>query len=345
MSTLFSVLVPVYNVEKYLAECIESVLSQTYAHFELILVDDGSTDNSGKICDEYAAKDDRIAVIHQENQGLIMARRKGIAAAKGVFFLFLDSDDYWDASLLQTVNQTVHEYHCDMVLYNFKCVSESGAFISEFHSPLTDKAVFTKENSEPFYQALICGAINSLCIKAVSRNIIDNRDYTLYRHIKNGEDLLQTLPLIASAKKIIYLNQSLYNYRNNPESITRGYVHQRYTDIMTVRNLLLQFLIDKGLNNKENMELYHTVNLQYIIGLEYGTVNLNIPFREKKSALELMRSHPAYSEALKYKNNALLSKFQRQWLALSKARFYFILHLMSKGSSLKNFLNSGKTVF
>jgi glycosyltransferase involved in cell wall biosynthesis len=75
-----------------------------------------------------------------------MARRNGIAASKGSYLLFLDSDDYWDSNLLGTVNQTVDEYHCDMILYNFKCVSEHSEFISEYHSPLTDKAVYTKDN-------------------------------------------------------------------------------------------------------------------------------------------------------------------------------------------------------
>ena len=91
---LFSVIVPVYNVEEYLSKCIESVLGQTYTQFELILVNDGSTDNCGKICDEYAAKDRRIRVVHKENGGLVSARQKGAGEATGDYVCCLDGDDW-----------------------------------------------------------------------------------------------------------------------------------------------------------------------------------------------------------------------------------------------------------
>ena len=94
MEPMISVIIPVYNVEKYLARCIDSVLRQTYHNFEIILVDDGTPDRSGEICDEYAAKDARISVIHKENGGLSSARNAGIEAAKGQWLQFVDSDDY-----------------------------------------------------------------------------------------------------------------------------------------------------------------------------------------------------------------------------------------------------------
>lgn len=130
----FSVLIPVYNVENFITECIDSLLNQTYQNFEVILIDDGSTDSSGNICNEYVKKDKRIKVYHQTNQGLIMARRNSIAKASGDFCLFLDSDDYWDYDLLETINQIICEYDCDLVIYKYKRVSKKRVFISEAKS-------------------------------------------------------------------------------------------------------------------------------------------------------------------------------------------------------------------
>lgn len=98
---LVSVIVPVYNVEQYLEKCIDSIINQTYKNLEIILIDDGSTDSSGKICDSYAARDKRIKVIHQENGGLAVVRNIGVSAASGEYIMFVDSDDYIDTEIVQ----------------------------------------------------------------------------------------------------------------------------------------------------------------------------------------------------------------------------------------------------
>ena len=113
---LFSILVPVYNVEKYLKECIESVLKQTYTNYEVILINDGSTDNSGKICNDYAEKYSQIRVYHQENRGLMLARKQGILKASGKYCLFLDSDDYYAETLLEQVEKYINDHGFDITL-------------------------------------------------------------------------------------------------------------------------------------------------------------------------------------------------------------------------------------
>ncbi|MDR0422523.1 MAG: glycosyltransferase, partial [Proteiniphilum sp.] len=101
MNPMISVIVPVYNVEKYLRKCLESILAQTYTSFELLLVNDGSTDGSGQICDEYAQKDSRVQVFHQENKGVSRARNLGLERAKGKWVAFIDSDDWVDSTYLE----------------------------------------------------------------------------------------------------------------------------------------------------------------------------------------------------------------------------------------------------
>ena len=107
---LISVIVPVYNVEKYLAKCIDSIIAQTYTNLEILLVDDGATDSSGAICDEYAQKESRIRVIHKENGGLSDARNRGIAEARGEYLGFIDSDDYIDVDMYELLYNLIQKY-------------------------------------------------------------------------------------------------------------------------------------------------------------------------------------------------------------------------------------------
>ena len=122
---LVSVIIPVYNVEKYLRECLDSVLAQTYKNIEVILVDDGSTDSSGHICDEYLNVDDRIKVIHQQNAGLSEARNHGYDFATGVFVYFLDSDDWIQEETLSSLTQRIQDTNADIVFFDSKSFEDS----------------------------------------------------------------------------------------------------------------------------------------------------------------------------------------------------------------------------
>ena len=132
--TRISVIVPVYNVEKYLSRCVDSILNQTFTDFECILVDDGSPDNCGKICDEYAKKDKRVKVIHKQNGGLSDARNTGLDIAGGEYIYFLDSDDYVEYNLLEKLNDTICVCNAEMIVFGYKV--ENGGFHSVLHSQL-----------------------------------------------------------------------------------------------------------------------------------------------------------------------------------------------------------------
>lgn len=121
---LFSVVVPIFNVEMFLEECIKSVLKQTYTEFELILVDDGSTDESSSICDRYEKEDERIKVIHKSNQGLVSARKAGIAIAKGEYAVCLDSDDWLQKDHLLNLSRIIRKFSPDIICFNHTEVEE-----------------------------------------------------------------------------------------------------------------------------------------------------------------------------------------------------------------------------
>lgn len=318
MPILFSIIVPVYNTEKYLPQCIHSVLTQTYQNFELLLVDDGSADSSGNICDEYAAQDARVRVFHQVNQGHTMARRKGISEATGEYVLFLDSDDYWDSNLLETIHDTANRDHCDMILFRFRRVTDSGRVIAEKEAEFPNGTLFTKENRKPFYLALIDEAFNSLSLKAVRRNIIDNEDYSRYRHIKNGEDLLQTLPLVNAAESIVYLDRVLYNYRDNPSSITNNFNLQLLLDILEVRGVLREYLDRWNATEQAMLNLYYAKSLKCIVSCGYRLSNRSRSSKGKKEELSRLYSLPMYHEALQHYDRSCFPLSQRIAVALFK---------------------------
>ena len=137
-----SVIVPVYKVEKYLSKCIDSILAQTFTDFELILIDDGSPDRCGEICDEYAAKDSRIIVIHQQNKGVSAARNAGLEIAKGKYIGFVDSDDWIEPEMYQILIATANETASELVICGSKQRDESGAFL---RNDFPSKGVYDRE--------------------------------------------------------------------------------------------------------------------------------------------------------------------------------------------------------
>ena len=125
---LISIIVPVYNAERYLGHCLESIIGQTYKKIEIILLDDGSTDNSGKICDEYALKDNRVKVFHTENKGPSAARNKGIENSNGEFIFFVDADDFIKSNALDLLIGNYHQTKADIIIGDFKRVKNNVFF-------------------------------------------------------------------------------------------------------------------------------------------------------------------------------------------------------------------------
>jgi len=236
-SLKFSILVPVYKVEKYLAECIDSVLAQTYPNFELILVDDGSPDRSGDICEEYAARDGRIRVIHKENGGLMSARRCGIANAKGDYYVFLDSDDYIDARSLEILEKNIRETGADCVIYGIEWLKPGGTEHVRCHEDYCGRLISDK--AEALNIILNDSSYNSLCRKCVKRSCFDGRDFSPYFHISSGEDRLQSLEILENAGSFLFIREQLYFYRVNSGSITHTINYDGYTADFVVEELSL----------------------------------------------------------------------------------------------------------
>lgn len=220
-SPFFSVIIPVYNVEKYLHECVESVLAQTFKNIEIILVDDGSPDNCPKICDEYEKKNQCVKVIHKKNGGLSDARNYGINVAEGEYLLFLDSDDYWDdQDALKKVYHVINQQqNCDIVLFQAKLlypdgsmIQDNGHFIDEFNSmePMESLEYLSKNGL----------LIGSACSKVIRRAFLTEHNLFFKVGIKS-EDIDWIIRVADCLPKYLYTDQYFYIYRKGrSESIT-----------------------------------------------------------------------------------------------------------------------------
>ena len=217
----FTVVVPVYKAEAYLEACLETLAGQSFAQYEVILVDDGSPDNSGAICDAWQLRYPHMfRVIHQKNGGQVMARMAAVWEAKGEFLVFVDSDDMLRTDALEIIAGYIRRYQADMVIYNLAVDPDYSKRVGPVL--FEDGQVVTLEHSDKL-RKLLCGsfALNSMCRKAVRRCLVrSNWDFSSVAHIRNGEDLLQSLPIMESAKRIVYADQNLYFYRENPQSVT-----------------------------------------------------------------------------------------------------------------------------
>lgn len=220
MTPLLSVVVPIYNIEEYLKPCIDSICGQTYTNLEIILVDDGSTDSSGSICDCYAKKDARIKVIHKENGGLVSARKAGMRQANGELIANIDGDDWIAESMFEHMVRRLSEEDADVVQCAYKEGGLDGitrfpfAGVSNIDSQISDDIIATwLEDIVPFFTSQIFNKIYKRDIFCtIYENVPDEMSF--------GEDLYFYMMITNHIKKIVALEEALYYYRVRPDSIS-----------------------------------------------------------------------------------------------------------------------------
>lgn len=220
----FSILVPVYNVREYLEECLENLANQSFPDYEVVLVDDGSTDGSEGMCDAWQERfPERVRVIHQENRGLVLARSVGFQTARGRYFVIVDSDDVLHTDALRILHEYLTRYDADMVLYRASKKRDFSEPIREAH--FQDGELLSISTS-PELKRLMGSTfeMNSLWTKAFRREIADtDRDFSAVSHISEGDDLMFSLPVVERAERIVFCDRILYYYRVNPASVTNTF--------------------------------------------------------------------------------------------------------------------------
>lgn len=335
MSIKFSVLVPVYNVERYIHECIESVLRQTYTQFELILVDDGSSDRSGIICDEYAQKDSRIKVYHKKNQGLIHTRRYAISYASGDYYVFLDSDDTIKQDALAIIYNKIQKYDCDCIIYGLERV-ENGKVKSQTYDSI-EELIYDKRTI--YRKVFFSTEYNSLCRKAVKACVFHDVDYSPYYHLKYTEDLLQSLEIYKYSNAIAFIPDVLYEYRMNQSSITHG--SDRMIVDYTIRKRVLEFLRDESVFSDNDYNVYRDFCLNMVIGHILKFSLLHEDYKTIIKKFSEIREDTYYQEFLSagFSNCTFFSFRSIIFFLFSHKKYITLINLAKVGHLLKSIIH------
>lgn len=302
-----NVIVPIFNVEKYIRTCIESLINQTYKDFEIILVDDGSTDSCPVICDEYAAIDSRIKVIHKQNGGLVSARKAGLDYSTGKYVTFVDGDDWLDLTYIDKCNDIINKYQPDVVSFNaWFLATETEIMLSTVGNNY--EGVYDRQQLEnlvysnilysaPFYNF---GTAPSLCTKVIRRELLERYMSNMPENIRMGEDLVVSLPCILKANTIYFSNICGYYYRQNPTSITHTFDPMAPERVDSLIRTLKQELECYG--NEYHMQDQIAMYAVYIT--EFTVVSLIKGSRDLKNdlcQLEILWNNATVKRGKKYK--------------------------------------------
>ena len=294
MNTKISVIIPVYKVEPYIRQCLDSVVNQTYTNLEIIIIDDGSPDNCGDICDEYAENDARIKVIHKENGGLAAARNDGIKLATGNWISFVDSDDWLELNMYEKVVNKAKNSNADITLFSLYRETQKGA--ERVHAFSTD---FVSSDKSFIYQLQLLifdKQYNPICgvkewrqaapwDKFFKTSMIKKNNLTFPEHLKIKEDMIFNMNIFHYAKSVAFIDLPLYHFRANPMSITKRYTPNK---VDLEKNVYDEFML---LGQKYNLskEYYEALNVAMI----YNVVELGkqcfFHDEQKKSLLQNLK--------------------------------------------------------
>lgn len=326
MEPVFSVIVPIYKVEKYIHKCVDSILSQSYPDFELILVDDGSPDNCPSICDEYAEADERVHVIHKENGGLVSARNVGLKYASGDYVIYVDGDDWIVQETLETLwNKAISDKNPDMIVFNMiriyedredkdPCYVEEGLYEGErLQNEIIPYMMYDYRKS--FYHGILfpsCGG------KVIKREIMLEH-YCKDERIRMGEDNAFIFECLFYSKSVYFLTEYFYMYNHlNEGSIRHNYDAKRFQN----NKFLTEYITEHLFGISESVDAQINVFRAYWL--------IMAVFHEVKCKRPLLKAASHIRQEIK-ENNSLdgincraLPKSARMFITLLKVKAYGI---------------------
>ena len=294
-----SIIVPIYNMDQYLNRCLESIINQTYENIEIILINDGSKDNSLEICKNYAKKDNRIMIIDQKNSGVSSARNSGLDKATGEYLAFVDPDDWIDLNAIEKMVNFAETEKCDIAFFDYKINDEI-----KKSEKVKDK--YNKENLSDFVKLLISGEVPGYLWRLlIKKEIINNYRFKL--DLPMAEDLIFILEILKNVKSLSKSKEAVYNYFLTENSITRG--SDKYK-----RNLHNTFILNKYIKEiyPEYKEIANTKHLSEI-GLYLLKMHRD-GYDEKiiKEEFEFLVNNSNYQKIKENYNSNNLSKIDKK---------------------------------
>lgn len=295
----FSVLIPVYNVEKYLAECIDSVLNQTYNNYEIILADDGSADSSFEICRRYESEHENIRAYKKKNEGPLKTRLFLLSKAIGEYLVFLDSDDWLESRTLSAIEESLEEDNPDCVIINALEHRQNKKIL--WPTPATEKTII-EDKSAIARLVLFEHCYNPVWRKIVKRNLIEKEKYEQFYSVFHGEDLIQTLEILKNCNKFVILPDAFYNYRRNDASLTKNINVSNFTIDFTVEKTVFDFAVKENIFGKTQKKDLEKLRCLDINSMAYITIfqiaKLDTSNKEKKRLFKELNNNEFFNKYL-----------------------------------------------
>ena len=326
---LFSVLIPLYNSEEYIGECLDSVLSQDFQDYEIVVIDDGSTDNSGMICDEYKSRfPERIKVIHKANEGVLLTRRRAIREAEGDYLLWIDSDDCYKKDLMCSLYIEIKANDPDMLIWNYETMSKDDGRAETIHClSIPDKTVISGDQIKKIYEQMLIGRdMNELWTKCFRRNLVDlDADYQEFSHVKMGDDLFCLFPIMDRVKKIEYLDKSYYSYRLVDSSITHSKDYKRYYSYRTIFERATYYLTKWALDDDVCQRAKDQFVNRIISCITLASEG-SIGYQEFKTFVKKINYDESVSKIYSEEKRKLSSRFNQMCYGLLIHKRYWLLY-------------------
>ncbi|MCR4661097.1 MAG: glycosyltransferase family 2 protein [Clostridia bacterium] len=320
---MISIICPVYNTEKYLNECVNSVIAQDFSDWELLLIDDGSTDKSPRICDDFAGKDKRIKVFHKKNEGQWITREFGIEKSQGDHFIFLDSDDLLETGALSVINNFILKYNASVYLYDISKLNADGSktCLQELYE---EKFLQGSKNIIEF--CFIKNNCISLCVYCFKKSFYSSCLTTtdMKKDIRSQEDFLMLFNVLQQTNELSVIPKVLYLYRTNLESASNSLIAKDYYENILISSYIYRTIFDKyriSLNSCSD-KIINRLSWQPISFIKRAYREFSLS--EQRKSFNIIRKSFIYKNyTLKYK---FKSKKDRVFFLFFKLRF----HLMNK---------------
>ncbi|NBH35664.1 glycosyltransferase [Clostridiaceae bacterium] len=261
MCKKISVIVPVYNMGQYLSKCVHSLIHQTYNNIEIILINDGSTDNSGELCDLFASQYDNIFVLHQKNSGVSSARNKGLKLATGEYISFVDPDDYLDLETYKIVISLMETYGTEIGCFDFCWFSDKEPIHKSTHNPHYTTQLYS--NNHDVVKLLIQSC--SACRWIFAKRKLEHLSFPV--HITQGEDSVFLTNTLIRCSSALHIKAPFYFRRETPDSATRTQYNPIFLDVFKANKLLENILMQ---HNKKNYNLVNCVYFHQLTALLYS---------------------------------------------------------------------------
>lgn len=331
MNPKISIIIPIYNASENIRKCVDSILAQTYKNYELILINDGSADDSGEICDQYSQLDKRIIVKHKTNGGVSSARNLGLDTASGEYVLFVDSDDWIESCTLETIKGKFDQSMSDVIIFGLvkHLVSDHGVIKSEFNGLYKNEKININDLANNFIYYLDSAGMQPSWMYAFKRNIISENKLRFNENLVLYEDFDFNIRYLGKCEYIEFISDALYHYEMSAsiDQLRKRNKVNIVEDIGTVCQSIFNFLQDQKVSEEVLKQFYMYVLPMYTLCLKSILIHSrSTNFKQKAEILTQLQNDAIYNKVIDAYSDTL--RFYKLLDRLIRRRFYRLAYLL-----------------